>query len=217
MNWEAILEAARDMRYLLNRGYRREKCVEFVGDKYRLKKTERMVLYRCVYGSEEARTHREKLISPEDVKGKRLAIDGYNVLITVESALKGATLIECDDGFVRDVSAIHGKYKMTSLTGKSLSLIMNYLERLSPSEISFFFDQQVSKSGELSALVRQLMSKRNLKGTACTSRQADTSALRWGDVIATSDSAIIQRAEKVFDLAGFIVRKEFPARLVKLA
>ncbi|MDO8635402.1 MAG: DUF5616 domain-containing protein [Dehalococcoidia bacterium] len=40
------------------------------------------------------------------MKGKRLAIDGYNVLVTVESALQGKPVVMCDDGFVPGCVAV---------------------------------------------------------------------------------------------------------------
>ena len=82
-----IGDAVHDLRFLLSRGYNRKTSISIVGDKYQLGKTERQILYRAVYDEETAERHKEKKASVAKVKGKRLGIDGYNVVITVESML----------------------------------------------------------------------------------------------------------------------------------
>ncbi|MEM2896666.1 MAG: DUF434 domain-containing protein [Candidatus Bathyarchaeia archaeon] len=206
MKSNKVLEAIRDLRYLLARGYNRETSLKFVSDKYQLLKLEKMMLYRAVYDYGKAKIHRAKLIKPEEAKDKEIVIDGYNVIITLESGLKGKKLIECDDGFVRDISAIHGKHKITKFTFKAINLIMKELKEIGPKNTIFVFDSQVSKSGELASFIRKKLVETGVKGTAYTVKKADVFSLSFGNIIASSDAVIIEKAYKILDLAGIILK-----------
>jgi len=201
-----IIEAAEDLRYLLNRNYNRDQALTFVGDHYRLHKEERFILYRAIYSQKEVRERKEKTISFEELQGKTLTIDAYNVIIVLETMLKGKELIESDDSFVRDISGVFGKHKITKTTRQAISLIMQTLKQNPPKKTLIFFDSPVSKSGELAAITRKKMGEHGINGTAQVVKQADNAVIRRGEVAATSDSVILQKAKKTFDLAGYIVR-----------
>lgn len=205
-----------DFRYLLSRGYRRERAIEIVGERYLLGQNNRLILYRAVYDDETADLHRQKMVMPEVVLEEKLSVDGYNVLITVESMLRKKPLILCDDGFVRDISGIHGKHRLSSYSEHALSLMMRLLTELQPSEVRFYYDQQVSRSGELAALTRGLLDRFTLDGNAETARQADNAALGFGDVLATSDTVLIERGERLFDLAAEVARRSSPTQILPL-
>ncbi|MEX2704498.1 MAG: DUF434 domain-containing protein [Candidatus Freyrarchaeum guaymaensis] len=203
-----IIEAAEDLRYLLNRNYNRDQALTFVGDHYRLHKEERFILYRAIYSQKEVRERKEKTISFEELQGKTLTIDAYNVIIVLETMLKGKELIESDDSFVRDISGVFGKHKITKTTRQAISLIMQALKQNPPKKTLIFFDSPVSKSGELAAITRKKMEEYGINGTAQIVKQADNAVIRRGEVAATSDSVILQKAKKTFDLAGYIVREK---------
>lgn len=209
-------EAVLDFRYLLNRGYNREGALRFVGDHYQLDRHNRLLLYRCVYGEREAEKHRRKLLSIKDVRGRAVAVDGYNTLITVESGLQGKQLILSDDGFIRDLSAVHNRYAMASTTQEALRLIGYSLQEMVVSEARFYFDSQISKSGRLAALVRQTLRDIGVKGNAKTVRQADNSVVRDLGITVSSDSVVIERAREVYDLGGHIVKKMMPDKVTRL-
>ncbi len=99
-------EAAADFRYLLNRGYPREACLALVGNRYNLPRAARQLLHRGVFAGEVSRSRKKKLRRLADLAGQPLALDGHNVLITLESAIKGRELVAADDGFIRDVAQI---------------------------------------------------------------------------------------------------------------
>ncbi len=191
--------------------------MKIVGDRYLLDQTTRLVLYRAVYDEETARSHRSKLVGPETVSGKSLSIDGYNVLITVESMLRRKPLILSDDGFVRDISAIHGKHKLTPYTQEALSLIARLLTEVQPSETQFCYDSQVSRSGELAALTRDILSRFELEGSAKTAKLADREALAFGDILATSDAVLIDKGRRLFDLAVEVARRNSPTQILPLS
>ncbi len=208
-------DAICDLRFLLERGYRRSTAVKVVGDKYRLTKEERNLLLRCVYSRAEAEMHRRKLLSAEEVKGLSLAVDGYNVLITVESWLRGKPCIACDDGVVRDVSGVYGKHSFEKgITDVAIDRILEALKQLAPAAVTFVFDSMVSFSGRLCAYINERAANLRVSAEARTSRSPDAEVLRCGaEVVCTSDMAVIARAQRIFDLAGYVIPSEQLVRL----
>ncbi len=193
--------ASLDLRFLLNRDYDKARAIKFVGNKYQLDKSERHILYRALYSDDEINAIKKKLMPFEQISGKHLVIDGYNVLITVESILKNKTIIDCDDGVIRDVSGVFGSHVITSVTNNSLNLILSQFAENPPKLLQFFFDSQVSKSGELSQIIREKMNELNLSGEAKTVKQVDTTLKRLNcDIVATSDTIIIAQAPTIVDI-----------------
>jgi hypothetical protein len=203
--FEVLKEAAVDLRYLLDRGYRKESALRLVGDKYQLDKSERLVLYRSTYSKNEIQNVKEKMLESSMVSGKDLWIDGFNVLNTVEAALKGELLILCDDGIVRDFSQVYGRYRFSQLTLSSLQLIMGELKNLHPSCVRVFYDSQISKSGEIAKITREVISNLGLRGDAETTKTVDSILSKTDAVVCTSDSVILSACRYIFDLAGYII------------
>ncbi|MCL7383291.1 MAG: DUF434 domain-containing protein [Thaumarchaeota archaeon] len=203
--FEVLKEAAVDLRYLLDRGYRKESALRLIGDKYQLDKSERLVLYRSTYSKNEIQNVKEKMLESSMVAGKDLWIDGFNVLNTVEAALKGELLILCDDGIVRDFSQVYGRYRFSQLTLSSLQLIMGELKNLHPSCVRVFYDSQISKSGEIAKITREVISNLGLRGDAETTKTVDSILSKTDAVVCTSDSVILSACRYIFDLAGYII------------
>lgn len=202
--FDALKEPIYDLRFLLDRGYNKDSAIRVVADKYRLTKKERNFLLRAIFSKKEAEEHRKKLT--KSVKARDLVVDGYNVLITVESFLKNKELFLSDDGFVRDVSATFGKYRISRTTPKAAEKILNALKAHRPRSVTFIFDSQVSFSGELCKMFRERMSEIGIKGDASTAENADYTIIEANKIVSTSDRAIIKKAERVLDLAGEVTK-----------
>jgi hypothetical protein len=200
-----LTDAVHDLRYLLDQGYPRDSAVEFVANHYRLRLRQRHLLARCVFSREEVAKHKGKSVNAPEVRGRRLGIDGYNVLITVESILTKKQVIRCDDRFVRDLRAIFGKYRMTRATRRALVELLQIVGDAKPKETVILFDQQVSKSGELAAMAREELVRLALKGDARTAVGTDAK-IRGFDIAASSDRAIIERARAVWDISAAVAR-----------
>jgi len=201
-----LQKAAVDFRYLLNRAYPRKATLEIVGNRYGLTFDERHLLHRGVFSDEDSEARRKKIISPKAIKNKDLAIDGHNVLITVEAGLSGRPLILADDGFIRDISGLSGKCKKTQMTDKAVQLTFAFLKKWKPRHSLFLLDAPISKSGILAQELRTLFKKEGLPGDALAMKVPENILIGFQGVIATSDTAIIDRSEKVIDLAGDIIR-----------
>ncbi|MBI4301768.1 MAG: DUF434 domain-containing protein [Chloroflexi bacterium] len=217
---EGLGQAARDLRYLLDhlspKGYQKRSLVRLVGDRYLLDKEQRHLLYRSLCSREEAERRRAKLLPPQAMRGKRLAIDGHNVIITIESALNGKPLVLADDGLVRDISGVFARYKESEATHQALSLIFEVLLQYPPQSTLFLFDSPLSKSGELARRVRQELEERGLIGEARAVAGPAGEMLKYAEIIATSDSIAIDKAERVIDLAGYIINEKLHNELITL-
>jgi len=209
-----LADAVRDLRFLLNQGYPRDSAVTFVANHYRLKLNERHLLARCVFSRAEVVSHQAKAVSGAKVRGKRLGVDGYNVLITTESILAGKPVVRCDDGFVRDLRAIFGKYRMSSVTPRALASIIKTIAGARPDNVIIMFDSQMSRSGELAAEVRRRLKQVGLRGDAQTVAGVDFK-VRGLDIVATSDRATIERAKAVWDLPAEVL-KHRKAKIIDL-
>lgn len=194
-----LKKSVHDLRFLLNRGYPKDSAVEFVSDHYLLDSEKRHFLIRSVYPKEKISAHESKLIDISEMKDRRVKIDGYNVLITIESILKEDLIIRCDDGVLRDLQANFGSYEIDDYTEEAVETVLDILEDFCPRKVTFCFDKQVSKSGELSGFVREELSKRGMLGDAVAIGGVDKEV--WtSEVAASSDSLIIEKADRVIDI-----------------
>ena len=211
-----LAEAGRDLRYLLNRGYNRSPSLKLIGDKYRLDKAERSILYRSIYSSSDVERIASKRVMAEDLRDEHVLIDGFNVMNTVETMLRGDPLILCDDGVLRDFSEIHGKYKLTEKTHESLKLLLKALRELRTPSAKILFESQISRSGEIAGYARRLLKEVGLDGGAETAKNVDSQLQRSKHVVMTSDSAILLRCIKFYDLPAYILRWIPRARIISL-
>jgi len=203
----ALTAGASDYRYLLDRGYPRTPSLELVGNRYNLDRVSRQILHRGVFAAkvcEQRRAHRE---TPEKIAGETLAVDGYNVLITVEASLSGIPVLVCDDGWVRDVAGASGGYRFGPAGGRALAMILAALRELTPGSVLFVFDSPIAYSGQLASLVRTEMKQYELPGEALAVPVPERIIEEHEGPVATSDSAIIDRVPRVVDLAGHVIRR----------
>jgi len=205
-NLENLQKAAEDFRYLLNRGYPRKATLEIVGNRYGLTFDERHLLHRGVFSDADSESRRKKIVPIIAIRNKDLAIDGHNVLITIEAGILGRPLILADDGFVRDISGLSGSFKKTAVTEKALQVIVTFLKKWNLRNTLFLFDAPISKSGILAQGLRALLKKEGLPGDALAVKVPEKTLIGFQGVVATSDTAIIDRSERVIDLAGDIIR-----------
>ncbi|MCJ7662739.1 MAG: DUF434 domain-containing protein [Desulfobacterales bacterium] len=200
-----LWEAAEDLRYLLNRGYPRDASLQLIGNRYNLDHDHRHLLRRGVFSTTVAGQRRSTKVSLEEIRGTAVAIDGYNCLITLESALKAKAILLADDAFIRDISGVSGGYKAGPETEQALGLIIDLLLHGSPVETLFLLDAPISGSGELAARIRDLMKERGLVGDAQAVKVPERMMVGYKGIIASSDTALIDQSERVFDLAGHLI------------
>ena len=209
-------EALQDYRYLKNRGFPEKAALKLVGDRWRLSALERNCLFRAVFAEGQCRLRRAKLAAPRAVAGQALGVDWYNVLITVESYLKGYPVFLADDGLLRDSSGVHGSYRPGKVTEAAMRKILEAVARLAPARLELFLDSPISFSGAMAEELR-----RRASGCPCevtVSPSADYPLKSFPGVVATSDSSIIDREaiRRVVDLARIVLESGYGARLVSV-
>jgi hypothetical protein len=212
----ALKLAAAELRYLLARGYPREASLALVGNRHVLEARERDMLRRAVVAPQRAAARRARLVSPQEVALRPLAIDGHNQLLTLESALKGLTLLDADDGLVRDISRAAVDYSLDDVSRQALGLLLEAVRLAHPSTTLLLFDAPVSHSGELASLAREAMAALNLPGEARTSPYPETELEAHPGPVATADGPLADACAEVVDLAGAIIRERFGHLLIDL-
>jgi hypothetical protein len=196
-----IIEACDDYRWLLARGYPAAAALKLVGDRHRLPRVERNALFRGAFDPVAAAARRRKLVDPDAVRGRPLAVDWYNVLITVETYLAGGTLFLADDGVVRDAAAVHGSWRRGPRTEPATGALAAALARLGPSRLDVFVDAPVAFSGELAGELRaSLAAAVPVPVEVSLAASADGPLKRYGGVVASSDSVVIDAATAAVDL-----------------
>jgi hypothetical protein len=205
-SWPNLPEAAADFRYLLARRYPRLAALTLVGDRYGLSHTARQLLHRGVFAPEVAAARRAKLRLLADLPGQPLALDGHNVLITLECALRKLPLVAADDGFIRDVGQVSRAFKVSPATDRVLTLVADYLAAQAPGPLQVFYDAPLSLSGELAGRTREIWASRGLAVRAQAVPVPERQLAAFHGSIATSDTGLIDAHEPVVDLAGEIIR-----------
>ena len=173
-----------------------------MGDRYRLSRIERNCLFRGIVDDETAENRRRKMVPPDEARGSCLGIDWYNVLITVETYLKGGVLFLADDGVTRDAAAVHGSWRPSPVTETATDAIVSALGRIGPGRIDVFLDAPVAFSGELAAALRGRIGEA-VPGAAyevALAASADWPLKRYQGIVASSDSVVLDSATKVLDL-----------------
>jgi len=215
---DIVIEAVKDYKYLLNRGYPRTLALNTVTTRYMLNKRERLLLYRTIHTDKQVQRIINKLINVESIDKFPLIVDGYNVILTIKAAVMCDHVYESDDTFVRDLLSVHGAVKYDTYFNESLNLLIRTIKELNAPYVLIVLDKQVSKSGELARNIRSLLEKYGVNGNAETMRKNDVFIISKAKeyVVCSSDVVILLKAEKVFDLAGFIIRKYMPNKVIRL-
>ena len=202
----SLHNAARDLAYLLERGYPRERVLALVGDRYRLPAPERELLRRGVHAPSRARRRRRRLLGLEQCAGRAVGIDGHNVLITLESALAGRRLVWADDGVVRDIAGLGRHHRAGEDTWRAARLMARALAQAGVALVWAWFDAPISKSGRLAARVEDILGRAGLRARARAVPVPERELLRHRGPVASSDSALLDQVEMPLDLAGEIIR-----------
>ncbi|WP_135611647.1 DUF434 domain-containing protein [Methanococcoides sp. AM1] len=199
---EKLSEPAIEVRYLLSKGYARKSAITFVSNHHRLTGQERHILARLVFSPETAEIRIKKKLSCSQLEGCDIFVDGYNVLITIESALKNEPIWFADDGFLRDISGVFGNHRITDTTCMAVDEMLSTLSALKVRSSTILLDSQMSNSEKLAKFICEKAKTKRLKADARTSKHVDFDLKEAGAhaVIATADSVIVDAVDKVADV-----------------
>ena len=117
----------------------------------------------------------------------------------------------CDDGVLRDLKAVFGKYHMSQSTEKALKILMSLIKDYKPDFVKFLYDSPVSRSGELAGLTDSLLKNYEINGTAVTRRNVDYELVKESKledgIVASSDGAIIDKVDSIVDIPYWILAR----------
>ena len=200
-----IKEAVKDLCFLLSRGYAEKSAVQLVGNRYRLNVRQQKVLHGMAAGEEQLSRRKRHLITPDEMKGKEVFIDGFNLLIILESALSGAYIFKGVDGAIRDISSVHGSYKRVKQTNNAFKLVADSLIELGVKSVKWYFDSPVSNSGRLKSYLLEFSSKNHLKWEVELDFNPDKKLIESDGVIISSDAWILDECKSWFNMAQYIL------------
>ena len=210
---EKLLKPARDIRSILRWGYPKFATIRFVADHFQLSVEERHILTRVIMPPDRIVSRINKKVACAGIKDRNLLLDGYNVLLSVDSLLKKGPMWFCDDGYIRDSRYYFSKAKQAEDIEEALDIILKFLSEAGPKSAIFVFDAQISKSGELAGFIRRKLKEHGISGEAKTSKTADFELKTGGGnsennmVVATSDGIIIDSVLQVLDIPACLMEK----------
>jgi hypothetical protein len=197
--------AVSDLSLLLSRGYSARAATKLVGDRYRLRERQRKALQRCAAADTEIERRRQHRIDPEELAGETVLIDGYNVLLTVEAALSGGVLLLARDGALRDLAQLSRHYRRVATTVPALDEIGGWLSRWRVAEVLWLIDRPISNSARLRGIIEERAREHGWPWEVELSANVDRHLCRAEEIVATADSAILDRCERWLNLARHVV------------
>jgi len=215
---KTLNSAVDDLSWLLTRGYSPQSSLKLVGDRYMLNKRQRKAVWRSSC-SDQSLSHRTNLrIDAAHLQNRKLAIDGYNQLITIESSLAGGMIFLCRDGCFRDIASIHGTYRKVEETLPALILIGEHIAQLLPAQITWYLDAPVSNSGRLKTIMNELAREKNFSWEIELVNNPDRAIIELIDHIAiTADGWVLDRAENWFNLSADMIPQINVSEVIDLA
>ena len=204
--WHPIFtEAINDLCFLLTRGYAENSALQIVGNRYKLNKRQRNAILRISVGEEEIAIRNKSKVSKTALKNEVVEIDGFNLLILLESAMSGAYIFKGRDGLYRDISSVHGSYKRVVKTENAILLVGEVLKKLQVKAVKWYFDQPVSNSGRLKSRLLELSEEHGFNWEVELVFDPDKVLVKSKNIIVSSDGWILDNSEKWFNLGGFLI------------
>jgi hypothetical protein len=203
-----LRRAQKDILYLIEQGYPIKNASTFVGNHYMLSERQRLAVVRATAQEKVLAVRKSKQLTAETL-GKKVYVDGLNIIITLEVALSEGTLIRCMDTAIRDLAGLRGTYRLIDETDKAIRLIGDKLTKLNVEEVTFYLDSPVSNTGRLRQRILELMQKSPCKVEVELVNNADVILEKLSNVI-TGDAIILDKCKSWYNLTGDIIREKFP-------
>jgi hypothetical protein len=203
-----LRKAQQEILYLLERGYPMKNASTFVGNHYMLSERQRLALVRATAERDLVQMRLHKLVK-EGVRGQEVFIDGLNLIITLEVALSGSTLIRCMDLTIRDLAGLRGTYRLIDKTDMAIRLIGDMLAELGVVGVTFYLDAPVSNSGRLKSRIFELLAAYPFALSVKLADNVDY-LLKNLNNVATSDAIILNHCGSYLNLAADIIQEKLP-------
>ena len=153
---EKMKTASRHVCYLVNEGYDLKQATTFVGNHYLLSERQRLAIMRSIATQEQMENRKNKQVPLQELSGKEVWIDGFNLVITLEVLLSDSILFSCMDGTIRDLAALRGTYRMIPETDTAVRILFDILRETEVRRVNILLDQPVSNSGRLKTRIAEI-------------------------------------------------------------
>jgi len=214
---EAIIglrAALADYSLLLTKGYAEKSALKLVGDKFALTERQRLAVMRSACSDRQLESRNQRRVAIEDLPGRDIAVDGYNVLITIEAAMSGGVIFRGRDGCYRDLASIHGTYRKVTETIPAVELIGQFLKETGVASALWLLDRPVSNSGRLKTLIGELARKNGWGWQIELALSPDTELIKTDLTVATSDSVVLDGSKRWTNLAAEIITQRLPSATI---
>jgi hypothetical protein len=214
----ALREAVADLSWLLSRDYAIISALKLVGDRWSLTERQRLAIRRVACSDQARLARMASRVEEDELIGSSVLIDGFNVVTTVEAALGGGIVLGCRDGTFRDIAGVHGTYRKVAETLPAIEHIGRTLARLGVVAARWLLDRPVSNSGRIRAMLMHAAESHDWRWTVELHNSPDAILRSATDIVATADSAILDRCERWFNLARTAIEAECSeAHIIDLA
>jgi hypothetical protein len=210
--WSELQSAVADLAWLLTRGYRDKSALKLVGDRYALTARQRQAVARSTCGNAERDRRLAHQVDPAALRGQVIVIDGFNLLVTLETALSGGIMLPGRDGCYRDIASMRGNYRMLAETRPALELIQAELAVLGVCQALWYFDRPVSNSGRLKTLLATIATDNQIGPPVDIQLvpNPDLMLAASSEIVVTSDSAVLDQCQRWFNLARYLISRRIP-------
>jgi hypothetical protein len=214
---DKMKSAVQDMNYLLSRNYAEKASSELVGNHYRLKTRQIQAVRSAAASEAQIEKRKSKKLIFLDLKDKTVYLDGFNVLILLESLLSEAYIFQGVDGCFRDLSGVHGTYKRVNQTQQAIELVASFFLKSSAEKLIWIFDKPVSNSGRIKQIILDFVQENNLSWEVELEFNPDKFLVDNADISVSSDAWILDHCKNWFNLIEYLITEEnLSVNLVKI-
>jgi hypothetical protein len=203
-----LRSALADFSLLLTKGYAEKSALKLVGDRLSLTERQRLAIMRSACSDQQVASRNKRCVRIENLAGQHIVIDGYNLLITTEAAMSGGVIFKGRDGCFRDLASIHGTYRRVTETMPAVELIGRFLKEIGVTEAKWLLDSPVSNSGRLKILIAHLARNAKWNWEIQLLQSPDAELIRTDLIVASSDSAVLDRCKSWVNLARAIIEEK---------
>lgn len=198
----ALQRATSDLCWLLTQGYARTSALKLVGDRHLLTERQRLAVGRAACSEADRERRRKSELSADQLRGRDVAIDGFNLLVSLEAALSGGVLLRCHDGCIRDMSGVHGSYHAIAETKVAFDAVAGRLDKLGVRSARWLLDKPVSNSGRLARHLRAFAAEHRWPWTVEVVLNPDAELMAGTEVVISADGRVLDHAASWFNLSA---------------
>lgn len=204
-----LRKAHEEIKWLLDRDYKLEAIINFVGGRYQFTTRQRDALKRGTCSTKNEMLRKAKELNINSLIDKTINIDGFNLIISLEVALSGGILIVGNDGLVRDLAGLRGTYKLIDKTSIAIDYLFRFLETKKIKAVNIYLDLPVSNSGNLKIQIMEQANIYKILTTVTLVNNADV-VLEKLKYVVTSDATILDKCNSYINLSKNIIIEYIP-------